>query len=77
MPANNREQLRAWKALAGVSASLPEEDDKASVMIIFLFIYCDYYFLHKIQECGSVGSGPVSNRSTQISGRGLLRTEHN
>lgn len=36
VPVNNREQLRAWKALAGVSASLTEEDNKASVMIIYL-----------------------------------------
>lgn len=35
MPANDREELRAWKALGGASASLPEEDDKPSVIIIF------------------------------------------
>lgn len=57
VPANNRKELRAWKALAGASASLPEEDDKPSVIIIFLFIFYDDYFLHKIQECSSAGSG--------------------
>lgn len=39
MPANDREELRAWKAIAGPSACLPEEDDKLSMIIIFyLFI---------------------------------------
>ena len=43
MPANDREELRAWKALAEASASLPEEDDKPSVIIIFyLFIIISF-----------------------------------
>lgn len=45
MPANDREQLRAWKALAGASASLPEEDDKPSVIIIlYLFFIIIIFF---------------------------------
>lgn len=37
VPANDREQLRAWKVLAGASASLTEEDKKPSVIIFYLF----------------------------------------
>lgn len=45
VPANDREQLRAWKALAGASASLPEEDDKPSVIIIlYLFFIIIIFF---------------------------------
>ena len=39
MPANDREHLRAWKALAGASASLSEEGDKPSVIIITFYLF--------------------------------------
>lgn len=68
MPAGDREHLTAWKALAGASASLPEP----SVIIIY------HYFLPKIQECGSVGSGSSSWPCVQQkhTGRGLLGMDH-
>lgn len=43
VPANDREQLRAWKALAGASASLPEEDDKM-IIILYLFFIIIIFF---------------------------------
>lgn len=66
MPANDREHLRTRNALATASASLPEEDDKPSVSIVFF--YLSFIAIISFTRYRNVavwdlatGSGPVSN----------------